>query len=298
MKFRNKQSYKKEDVVYKTHPAFKEDRKRDALDRMERPFRRRSVLIQLALFVVVLILWPIPIINPIKLLVVLFHELSHVFAAYATGGVVFGIAIDPGGAGATLGMRGNEILIVAAGYVGSLFIGYVLYGLSAVWKPIEVWAVLFLLCCISPLFGWLNDFTAFFAYGTIILMFFCFLLSEGIKKFLLRLIATTCCLYPVIDVMGEYLQEKADGFMIKGESVGSDVSQLAALTGIPEIYIAIFWITTGLTMVYVLIRWASHKEASTEVKKSLIQYCRRKKLRRLFYDPEDPDSVPTYTLKV
>ncbi len=92
-----------EQWIYRTHPAFRDDRRREFLDRLARPFWWSSLATQLVLFLVLLALWPIPILNPIKLLVVLFHETSHVLAAWLTGGEVYGLALDARGAGIALG---------------------------------------------------------------------------------------------------------------------------------------------------------------------------------------------------
>jgi len=288
----------KEDRAYRTHPAFAEDRRRDEIRRLRHPLEKRLILLQLGVFGVVFLLWPLPIINPIKLMVVVFHELSHVFTAYLTGGTVFGIAIDPGGAGVTLGLGGNEVLIVAAGYMGSLAIGAALYALCATWDPNEVWGVVSGFTCLSLAFGWLNDFTVVFGYGTLILIVISmFVLSEEVKKFLLRLVATTSCLYPVIDVAGDLLVGPRGGFLVRGEVVGSDFAVLARMTGVPEAAIAVPSILFGVAAVLLLIAWSARKEATVEVKRSLFR--RGKKKRRLggLYDPDDTSTIPEYVVR-
>jgi len=298
MKGAGKEERIREDVLYKTHPAFSEERRRDALRHKQKPYLRKSVLIQMGVFVMVLLLWKIPILNPVKLLVVLFHEMSHVLMAYVTGGEVFGVAIDPGGAGITLGIGGNQILILAAGYLGSLLIGWVLYALSAVWKPDEVWGTLLVLCCGSLVFGWLNEFTAFFGYGTLFLMLIGFaVLPDNARKFLLRVVATTCCLYPLIDVAGEVIRKKAAGFLIGGAPVGSDVTRLAALTGVPPFVIALFLIAVGLGMAIHLIQWSALKDAEILVKYSLFRPRMRMRFEHPLYDPCDSSTIQEYTIR-
>jgi len=298
MKSGNKKRQRPEEILYKTHPAFAEDRKREALGRLQKPFLKRSVALQLGVFGLVFLVWKLPLLNPVKLLVVLFHELSHVLVAYLTGGQVFGIAIDPGGAGVTLGIGGNQILILAAGYAGSLVIGWLLYTLSAVWKADEVWAVLFLLCCLSLVFNWLNEFTVFFGYGTLFLIFLGFaVLPDETRKFLLRLVATTCCLYPVIDIAGELFQRSAEGFKIGGAPVGSDIIRLAALTDIPAILLTFFWSLTGFGMAVYLIQWSARKDAELEVKRSLFRPRKRMKFEHPIYDACDSSTIQEYTIR-
>lgn len=295
-KFASKASKPPADLDWRTHPEFAERRKREAIAALRKPLEKRLVRTQLAVFGVVFLLWPIPIINPIKLMVVVFHELSHVLAAFLTGGVVFGIAIDPGGAGVTLGMGGNELIIYAAGYNGSLLIGAALYALCATWEPTEVWGVATALACFSLAFGWLSDFTVVFGYGTLALLLFGLTLDDEVKKFLLRLMATTSCLYPLIDVAGEWLSKSREGFMVRGEFVGSDVSVLARHLAMPEAAIAIPSVLVGLAATLLLIAWSARKEAGAEARRSLF---RRNKNRlpggmRL---PDDESTIPEYTVR-
>ena len=152
------------------HPALFKERREAWLRDKQLPLQKRSYWLQLAVFAGLLAIWQLPIINPIKLLVVVFHEMSHVLAGYATGASIFGMAIDPGGAGVTLGMGGNQLIIVAAGYVGSFVVGYALYALCAVWAPLEVWLVLCAFAAVSMFMGWLNTFTRTFGFGSIALL--------------------------------------------------------------------------------------------------------------------------------
>lgn len=154
------------------------------------------------------------------------------------------------------------------------------------------------MCCVSLVFGWLNDFTAVFAYGTIFLMLLgFFVLSGGAKMFFLRLVATASCLYPIIDVAGEFYQSQQRGFRIQGEVVGSDISQLAGLTGVPESFLALVWIAAGLLAVILLMSWASKKDAEMKVKRSLFRPRFRMKFEHPSYDPNDPNNVPEYVIR-
>jgi hypothetical protein len=287
-----------DEEIYRTHPAFAEKRKAEALHRLQKPHLIRAVWIQLGVFAIVLLLWKIPILNPVKLLVVLLHELSHVFMAYLSGGRVFGIAIDPGGAGVTLGVGGNEILILAAGYIGSFLIGWLLYALSAIWRPDEVLGILLVFACLTLGFDWLNEFTAFFGFGTIFLIFLALtLLTDEMRKFTIQVVATTCYLYPLIDVGGELFQKKSEGFLIGGAPIGSDVMRLAGLTGIPAFIITFVWVTSGLVLAIYLILWSAQKDAETKIKRSFFRPGRISRFEHPLYDPGDPSTIPEYTIR-
>ena len=122
------------------------------------------------------------------------------------------------------------------------------------------------------------------------------LLSPEAKRFWLRVVATTCCLYPVLDVMGEYIGGAAEGFEVRGETVGSDVSQLSAMIGIEHWLLATAWTVAGFVTVVFLVFWVSRKDAEADVDEES-----KPRLRKLRapkpYNPDDPSTIPKYVLK-
>lgn len=281
------------------HPALFEERREAWLREKRFPFQKKSYIVQLACFALLLVLWQLPVINPIKLLVVLFHEFWHVLLAYITGGVVFGVAIDPGGAGVTLGMGGNRLLIVAAGYVGSLAMGMCLYALSAAWKPGHVWLILTIFAALSLVMGWLNDFTKVFGIGALVAMGLgTVALSSGVKRMVLRFVGTACCLYPIIDVAGELLYAGGDGFRLHGAVVGSDVLAFSSLVGVPWVVAASFWCLAGLALLAWLVTWSARKEATGELQEQLVLRARARDTRKRMLDNlGDPRANKQHTIK-
>lgn len=75
----------------------------------------------------VLLLWPTPVLYPLRLLIVFFHELSHGFAALATGGSIASLTLSADEGGLTTTLGGNRFLTLSAGYVGSLIVGIALF---------------------------------------------------------------------------------------------------------------------------------------------------------------------------
>ncbi len=281
-------------------PAFEPERRLEQQRRMEEPFVRRAVWQQLAIFAGGMALWPFPFPNPLKLLVVLFHELSHALTGLATGAMGYGIAINPGGAGVTLlDDGGNPLLILLAGYTGSLLVGAALYAAQAVWRPGEVWGALLAFCAASRLLRWPDEFTSEFLYGAVVLLAAGFLFSAAAKRFWLRALAATSCLYPILDVTGGLFGAGKDGFAVRGELVGSDMAQIARLTGLPEAPLSLAGAALGVFMVIYLTRWSARIEARTIVKNSLFRS--RKKKRAGFeyalYDPSRPNEIPEYTIR-
>ena len=74
-------------------------------------------------FAALWLLWDTPIVYPLKIFVVLLHEVSHAIAVVATGGRVEAITLDPMQGGATHFVGGSFFLSLNAGYLGSPALG-------------------------------------------------------------------------------------------------------------------------------------------------------------------------------
>lgn len=77
----------------------------------------------IALTIAVFALWSTPVVMPLKLLVVFFHELSHGIAAVLTGGSIESISVNFQQGGEAWTRGGSRFLTLTAGYLGSLLIG-------------------------------------------------------------------------------------------------------------------------------------------------------------------------------
>lgn len=84
----------------------------------------------LALAAAVFALWQTPVVLPLKLLVVLFHELSHGVAAVLTGGRIESLTVTPDQGGLAITRGGSRALVLTAGYLGSLVIGLALFAVA------------------------------------------------------------------------------------------------------------------------------------------------------------------------
>ncbi len=79
---------------------------------------------------VLIFFWTSPWLAPLKILVVLFHELSHALMTIFTGGEVVSLQLSSDQGGMVLSRGGNRFLILSAGYLGSLLFGCVLFLLA------------------------------------------------------------------------------------------------------------------------------------------------------------------------
>ncbi|HHC29614.1 MAG TPA: M50 family peptidase [Rhodobacterales bacterium] len=76
---------------------------------------------------IIFALWQTPVVLPLKLIVVFFHELSHGLAALATGGEIESLTVTADQGGLTVTRGGSVFAILSAGYLGSLLIGMGLF---------------------------------------------------------------------------------------------------------------------------------------------------------------------------
>jgi hypothetical protein len=97
-----------------------------------------------AYFVAIWLLWPTPVIYPLKLFVVLLHEIGHGLAAIATGGSIDRIAITPDQGGVCYCMGGNALVTLSAGYLGSLAFGVAMIEAPRRGERVSAWALWFL----------------------------------------------------------------------------------------------------------------------------------------------------------
>lgn len=212
-----------------------------------------QIIILIGFFAIAVLFWDTILIYPIKLLVVVFHELSHGLMAIAMGGEIIKIQIDYRIGGYCQSTRPDTLLanvaIASAGYLGSLiwgglilvfalrtnkdrwltgFIGLIVLGISYyVLKTGEMFGILFCL-----------------GFGVFLLIAAAFL-PNIFHDYFLKFIGLTSCLYVIIDI-------KED--LISRSNVGSDADAIAALTGLPSIGIGVAWLGIALVFLWFILK--------------------------------------------
>jgi len=83
----------------------------------------KKVGVLLGIFVCVALLWGTVAVTPIKLLVVLLHEISHGLAAVLTGGSISTIEVNANQGGVCYTVGGSRWFMLSAGYLGSMLWG-------------------------------------------------------------------------------------------------------------------------------------------------------------------------------
>jgi hypothetical protein len=213
-----------------------------------------ELIILLILLIISFFLWDIYFIYPIKLFVVLLHELSHSLAAILSGGKItaLNIGFDLSGKCETEG--GNTIVIASSGYIGSLIWG-LLFFLAPNNKRIGKWMIISLSLIILLLT------ITFSASGIFILLAFilagllitaAFFLSIPIITIIIRSFGLISCVYVLFDIKQDILSSS---------SVISDASILSSIINVPVILIGMSWALISIIGIYFAIRY-SYKRAS------------------------------------
>lgn len=213
-------------------------------------------LLVLGLLAVVLVLgWHTPLLVPLRILVVLFHELGHAVAAWITGGSVVSISLsaDEGGVATTAG--GWRFLILNGGYLGSLLAGLAILvasrrpgpsrGLLASLGLLVLLAALFV---VRPILSFGFGYTLLAGAG---------LMVAGVKApvraawWVLRGIGVFSVLYALVDIRDDILLGRG---VPPVPGMVSDADALAALTGIPAVVWGVGWVLVGCLALWVLRR--------------------------------------------
>lgn len=216
--------------------------------------RRLAFLAGFAVYFGVLwFLWDTPVIYPLKIFVVLLHEVSHAAVAVATGGQIQRIVLDPYQGGACYCPGGNAFLTLSAGYLGSLGWGALMMEAARTRKVPTEWVtggigalvlaltVLFVRSPFGIAFGLL------FGAGLILVAR---RLTVAWNRTLLMALGLTSALYAILDIKSDILDRP---------HLESDAHMLAEITGVPTVAWGVIWIAVALGVSALLFRRAWRK---------------------------------------
>ncbi|MEN8375559.1 MAG: M50 family metallopeptidase [Gemmatimonadota bacterium] len=187
-------------------------------------------------FLAIWLLWPTPLIYPLKLFVVLLHEIGHGLAAIATGGEIRSIAITPDQGGVCFCPGGNALLTLSAGYLGSLAFGVGMIEAARRGERLTRWALMILGGLVLA-FAALYVRTAFslavavLAGGALLLA--AGRLGHGGRTLVLTFLGLTSALYALLDIRSDVLRRP---------HLDSDAAMLADLTGVPTLIWGLIWV--------------------------------------------------------
>ena len=187
-------------------------------------------------FVALWLLWDTPAIYPVKIFVVMLHEISHGIASLSTGGTIEKIVLDPYQGGVCYCGGGNAFLTLSAGYLGSLLWGVALLALAGT-RRISNRTLLTVVGALVVLLTALyvrNGFGLLFGLGfgaTLVLAGR--RLGAAASRVVLTALGLTSCLYAILDIKSDILDRP---------HLESDAAMLAEITPLSTTAWGVVWI--------------------------------------------------------
>ena len=209
----------------------------------------RRLLVPLLLAVGVYAFWSTLVVWPLRLFVVLLHEVSHGLAALLTGGRVVAIELSAQEGGLCTTAGGWPLVVSSAGYLGSALLGGLLLVLGLRGRPrahriatglLGGALLLLTLVYVRSAFG--------FAYGLAagaVLLGVARWLPDQASSLVLRLLGVTSLLYAPWDVTSDLILRSVPS---------SDASALARMTGIPALAWGLLWLGASLAIAWRAVR--------------------------------------------
>ena len=216
--------------------------------------KRVSFLVGFLLyFIGIWALWDTAFVYPLKVFVVLLHEVSHALAAVATGGSVERIVLNVNQGGAAYTIGGNPFITLSAGYLGSLLWGvlFVMLGFSRLLRPRWIVSAVGVFVLFTTAFVVRNPFGLFFgmAFGGALLVSAKYL-SQRTNRILLLVLGLTSTLYAILDIKSDVLSRP---------NLRSDAAMLYEMTGVHTIVWGFLWIAIALLVSAWLLRWVARR---------------------------------------
>jgi hypothetical protein len=209
----------------------------------------------LIIFIASLIFWNTPVIYPIKLFVVILHELSHAIMGLVTGGKITALNVGLDLSGKCQVEGGNPLAIASVGYLGSLIWGIVIFvspnNLRYGKRILISFAILILSISIITSYSNLT-FVFLSIVSSLFILLSAFYIRINIVSLIVRSIGLISCVYVLFDI-------KEDLF--SRNDVITDVTILSSLTGIPGILISTSWIVFSFFMIAIVIRYSYKKKS-------------------------------------
>jgi len=204
-------------------------------------------LIVLCVIFLVFLFWNSPIVYPVKLLSIYFHEMSHSIVTLITGGKVTYVGITSNLGGITNSQGASDSAVLISGYLGSTIFGILTYLFSSKRDFSRVYLVF-----LSILFLAFSTFMVKNSYGVvagviIAVIFFAlvFIKNQIFLSILLKIIALINMAYVINDVIH-------DTFVTV--NIYSDAARLEQLTGYSDNIWGILWIAVAV-IAFIIILW-------------------------------------------
>jgi len=188
----------------------------------------KQFLFLVSVITTIFFLWPTPVLYPLKLLIVFFHESSHALIAVATGGQVLELVINPMQGGHVLSSGGNRFMALSAGYLGSLLWGSIIYLLSVrtQFDKAIMFGLGLVILVISALFVRDAFALGFGAIVGVVMLIMGGAAPVQVNDYILRVVGMTSMLYAPLDIYSDTIERsslRSDAFMLAEEFGGETV---------------------------------------------------------------------------
>lgn len=180
--------------------------------------------------------------------------MSHGLMAMAFGGEIIEIQIDKQiGGYCKYSMEPSfwgDFMTSSAGYLGSLLWGSLILILAVKsekdkYITLVIGLVLIILSYYVLQTGELFGLGVTLGLGVFMLVAYRFL-GEYFHDIWLKFIGITSCLYVILDIKDD---------LIDRSNVGSDADSIAEITGIPSVYIGVFWMILAVIILFRVLRY-------------------------------------------
>ena len=187
-------------------------------------------------------LWSTLALYPIKLFVVLLHEISHGIAALLTGGEILIIEVNERIGGYCQYRGGNQLIVASAGYLGSLvWGGVILVVASRTDYSRQLSTILSAVLIVVTLLWIRNTFGVLYTTGVAVALFVLGrFLPSVLVRILMQFLGTASCLYVIVDIYED---------VVRVYQAGSDADTLSRLTGINALFWGIIWALVAIVMI-------------------------------------------------
>ena len=222
------------------------------MEKTRKPINLYTILALIVICIAIVFLWNTVFVLPIKIFVVLLHELSHGLAAVLTGGSIVRIAINANQGGVCTTQGGLPFIIYSAGYLGSMAWGGAILIAAARTKYDKYISIGIgiIVLAITALFI-RNSYGLIFGIGFgLAMVLIGALTSMEMNDFILKVIGLTSVLYAIIDIKDD---------LITRDIPISDASRLGELYFGSSTFWGIVWIVIALVMSYFFLKMAARE---------------------------------------